>query len=661
MDSRSLGLGIVLVLGAQASVVRAGEGDDSALAQYQQTQLSLYDALVADSSPRTQVLAGRLYFDDTDLRLRPKVADVVARAGNFAPDDAFVQWMAADVGRYSTSQCGPVKYPEREVAALVRLEPDNAAALSYAAALAQAKNDADATDEALARMAAAKRADDHAGEEIATWRAVYLAHPPSDDQGLEASLEGRDAPEQAALQHALMKTSFRSAPTSDALASACKPDANSARTWQRIGWCVDAGLLLAQKGNSFALRDEGVAMLDAAGATSEDLADLRRGLAWLKANAASYVNTNAFSDTPEERDADWEGAPSEIEATRRRLARLGLPATPPASWAAPSERGADTAEGKASTAAWQDYVTGLVDEMRGSSDAREQALALTSAAEMPWLDTASAGDAAKNEAAGNRAKLVGLAASHRGDVLVNWLAAASASTGEKSDSATLANLQRIDGDNAATWALSFGAPDADADATLQRMAASRRYDEHYIDLLGVWDQAIARHGVPEDMADTIGSLMPTSAKTLSPDDARATMSVMFAVTGAFSAIRYNALDAACANAETARRASCAAVGRLMFDSGRSLLTVRIGEMMLRKADALDDADRKRARQLAWWTQNTMEAFADGASPGRYLEDTLASKNELDAIRAAMARSGKLGPPAGWESPAEQAERKKREQ
>jgi hypothetical protein len=656
MDSRSLGLGIVLVLGAHGGVVRAVEAGGAAVREYKQSELSLYDAIVADSSPATQVLAGRFFFDDAELGLRPKVADVVARAANLAPEDAFVQWLAADVGRYWTSQCGPVSYPEHEVAALVRLEPDNAAALSYAVALAQAKNDASGTDDALARMAAARRADDHLGEEIARWRAVYLAQPPQ-TAGFGEALVEQGTPEQSALSQALMKTTFRTPAARSGLESACKPDAHSERAWQRIGWCVDAGLLLAGKGNSFALRDEGLAMLEAAGATSEDLADLRRGIEWLKANAASYVNPNAFSDTPADRAADWDGAPGEIAATERRLARLGLPATPPAGWAAPGDNGAEKAEDSASTTAWRDYLTGLIDEMRGSTDAREQALALTSAAAIPWLAADSSGSDAASQASENRTKLVGLAASHRDDVLVNWLAAASV----EPDPATLANLQRIDGDNAATWALSFGSADVDVDATLRRMAGSRRYDAHYIDLLGVWNEAIARHGVPQEAVDAIGNVMPEPAKTLSADDARATMSAMFAIMGSISAVRYDALDAACANADPARRAACTAVGRVMFDGARTLLTARIGEMLLRKSGALDDeADRTRARQLAWWTQNAPETFGDSASKSRYVEDTLASKSELEAIRAAMKRSGKLDPPPGWESPAEQSDAERRE-
>jgi hypothetical protein len=80
--------------------------------------------------------------------------------------------MAADQIEYYNSQCGPTRWPEAEIANLARLEPDNAGALQYAAALAQAKGDETALDDALARMASAKRADDHLADEIAAWTRV---------------------------------------------------------------------------------------------------------------------------------------------------------------------------------------------------------------------------------------------------------------------------------------------------------------------------------------------------------------------------------------------------------------------------------------------------------------------------------------------------------
>jgi hypothetical protein len=586
-----------------------------------------------------QVLVARLSFDDKDLHLRPKVADVVRRATGFAPDDAFVQWTAAETGRYWSSQCGPVEYPEAAVAAIARLEPDNAAAISYSVALAQVKGDARAVDDALARMAASRRADDHRGEEIAAWRAVYLAHPDDGiDSDADASVRDLDALN-GALMHATLSSS-----ASAALTDACKPDARSDTPWQRLGNCVDAGLLLARKGNSVALRDDGLAMLTAAGATRADLADLERDLEWLKAKSANSIqNYEAAEDEPQDIAADWNGAPSEIEATARRLARLGLPSTPPTGWV--SARDLEEETENAQQAAWASYVRGLVDAMRNGSDLHEKALALSSEVVLSWIPGSK--DAETPTRAGNeRAALVALAADHRDDVLVNWIAAGYNADGAEPDAATLANLQRIDADNGATWALSFGAPDADADAILGRMASTRTWDEHYIDMLGLWNRAIARHGVTDDLAKSIESQAPWSDRALTSDEARATMAVMFATASSVGAVRYPALISACADATGERRTACIGVARRMFES-RALLTVRFGALMLRKLDALDDDERARDRQLAWWTQNTMSIA--GAS-ARYVDDALASKSEIEAIRMSMQRASKLDPPADWKAP-----------
>src|ERR1700712_4773579 len=117
---------------------------DTSMADYRRAQVDLFDALSSDPSPRRQVLAGDIYIPDKDelpTALRPKGEDVVARAAQFAGGDAFVQWKAASSGHYTSSACGPATWPENAVANLLGLEPDNAAAWAFAAALAQAKND----------------------------------------------------------------------------------------------------------------------------------------------------------------------------------------------------------------------------------------------------------------------------------------------------------------------------------------------------------------------------------------------------------------------------------------------------------------------------------------------------------------------------------------
>jgi hypothetical protein len=652
MDSRALGLGIVLALGVHSRVAVADPPSmDEAKAKYRQQQLVTYDALAADPSPRTQILAARFSLEKDDLHLRATPADLAARAMRFAPEDAFVQWVAADTGQYWSSQCGPVEYPDAAVASLVQLEPDNAGALLYAVALAQVKGDAKAVDDALSRMAAAKRADDHRGDEIATWRAFSLAHPADGGDAFEEDADASSwTPARRALSEALSRT-YPFSSTSTALENACKPDARTDNPWQRLGYCIDAGLLLARKGNSFVLRDEGLAMLKAAGATREDLADLAHEIAWLKANAASFVlNARAIEDAPADAEADWNGAPSEIDATMRRLTRLGLPGTPPATWTDTDDEidAPPDPDIAASAAAWRDYFTGLIDAMHKSADVHENALAFASAPIRSWIEEQS--NEIPASVTVDRASLVALAARHRDDALLNWIAATFVVGPGVPDAAMLANLQRIDSGNAAAWALSLRVPDADVDTTLRRMAASSHYDERYVELLDAWNRAIEGHTVTDEALEAYTSRMPQGVKRgkVTKAGMRGTISVMFATTGSVLSVPYAALVGACTNAEGERRNACAAIGRLMFDGARSFMTARIGEMLLGETGAFDQHELERARRLDWWNESATEAFADGTTSERYVEDTLAAKSEIEALRIAAVRAGKAEPPADWE-------------
>jgi hypothetical protein len=662
MVVRAWSCGIVLVLAAAAGVARADSSvEGTASNEWEQAELALFDALRIDSSPRIQVLAGRLYVagDDAASMLRPKRADVVARAANLAPDDAFVQWMAASMGNYYSSQCGPVHWPETEVAELMRLEPDNAGALLYSVALEQAKGDANGVDDALARMAAAKRADDHRGDEVDAWRKAFFAHPEATPSVASVEGDGR-SPQDAALLSALAKVGSNFSAPETALESACKPDATSDRAWQRLGWCVDAGLLLARKGNSISLREQGLSLLAASGATPDDLAELRRDLAWLKANAANvFDNSNSYEDAPEDRAADWRDAPSEMVATERRLARLGLPSTPPAGWMPPSENSDESPEEASSKEAWQNYVHSLLEDMRGSADVHEKALALSASELNTWLNTGTTDSKKESTASAeaDRATLIVLATAHPDDALVQWIAAASRS-GAKRDAAALERLQRVDGDNAAVRALSLDPADADVDSTLHQIAASQRFDDHYVGVLGIWFAAVKRHPSSAEVVNAFQEQMPDTKRTLSQDDIAAATASMFATMGSVSAIGYGSLDAACSSSETLRRASCTAIGRLLFDGGHTLLTTMIGEMLLRKVDALDADDRVRARQLGWWRESMTDIGTSSDATSRYVEDTISTKSEIEALRLAMTRAGKAEPPADWKSPAEKRETKR---
>lgn len=648
MVARILVAGIACALAhgiaAASEPLASVDAGDMTPTDYRQMQRDLYDALRASPSPRQQALAGRLYLgdDDTPSALRPKREDVVAQAARTAPQDAFVQWMAADTGNYTSSQCGPTRWPVAEVANLVRLEPGNAGALQYAVALAQVKHDDDALDAALARMASATRADDHLGDEIAEWRAAYTAHPGGN---LSAMLWSEASAGERALLGALQQTGYRSTPTENALEAACKPDGDSERTWQRLGWCVDAGMLLARKGSSFALRETGLEMLTAAGATPADLADLQRQHDWLAANAANPMrNADAFHDSPADVVSDWRDAKSEIAATTHRLARLGKPATPPAGWDAKRQEAEQAAEEDTGEQTWATYSRELLAGMEADGDPRMRVLALAAAPMRAMLDAAASKNGAEVDEAGTDATtaLADFAAAHPDDVFVQWVAAG------EGDERARRNLQRLEPDNAAAWALSIDDAATDRAQTLQHMAAGARYALHLKEAGEIWSAAAKKYPPPADLDLGRMAASQDAAPTSPSDDDRAAMvAATFAFTSTIQGVgSFSTITKACAQ----KSDTCTAIGRIMADRSDTLIGTRLGFALLRKQDAMTAGDVARARRLDWW-QEGLRGLSSTGDTVRFLRDALAH-GETEALRLAMQRAGKLEPPTDWQSPGE---------
>jgi len=233
---------------------------------------------------------------------------------------------------------------------------------------------------------------------------------------------------------------------------------------------------------------------------------------------------------------------------------------------------------------------------------------------------------------------------------VQWVAATA--SGAKRDAAALANVQRLDKDNGAAWALSLDDAGTDAQRILQNIAASHRYDEHTMEIIPIWIAAVKRHPLPVEMIERVQQQMPEAKFT--PDDLAASTAVMMTTMTTIETSPYARINAACANADDRRKAPCVATGRLMFDRGRSLMTVVMGEMLLRKFDALSADDRLRSRNLAWWRENSMSLLSAGDAAGLYMRDVLATGSEIEALGLAATRAGKAEPPADWKSASEKA-------
>ncbi|HEX5123012.1 MAG TPA: hypothetical protein VFV97_07180, partial [Rhodanobacteraceae bacterium] len=618
----------------------------------------LYDTLVADPSPRVQILTTGVYVKDDDptpTALRPKRADVIARAVDFAPDDAFVQWRAAKSGNYFSSKCGPTRWPEAEVANLVRLEPDNAGAWQYAVALAQSKGEPGAVDEALSRMAAASRADDHLIDEIAAWKAAYVAHPEI-ASGAEFGEESWLKSSEKGTFLALEKASFGSHDRSTAaLTEACTPDADSDRTWRRLGWCADAGRVLAEKGNSLALRANGLAMLKAAGQSGGAIEKAERQYDWLVANDANQMENPDGDVDFSAALGDWTEAKSELDAIEHRLKRLGLPLTPPPEWSkakAPSP--SDNAQAFAK--AFAEYMAAVVGDMRASASPEARAFVavnseyVTAFASMGGGENAPTPDAAKEGAS-----VATLAQANATNLEVQWMIATASHAPDDAKTNAIATVQQAEPDNAGAWALSLEhVPPTDslADTLLQRMAASKRYDTHSTYGGQVILDAMRKRPMPAELVALGQSIGAAAGENMTGEALAKALALSVSYMGMMGPAELaEACNSTNAAAGTPRHDSCVAIGQLLVRNGATMLDVNFGESILTHLGALAGADAERVRQVKWWYESMSTETPPRAMPTdavlAYIDDYIATGNEVEALRRYASKAGRSDPPPGW--------------
>ena len=644
------------------------DDEDGGVEAYQRNEIAVYDALIADPAPRTQALASRIYIEDSDetpTALRPKREDVLARAAQFAPDDVLVQWIAVSQGSFMSSSCGPTHWPEAEVSNLLRLEPDNAAAWQYGVALARAKGDEAGIDDALSRMAAARRADDHLTDELGAWAVAFQAHSDVAKLSLPPWFDQEVTPKQGALIAGLQRTGHRYSAAESALEGVCKPDAASDRTWQRLGWCADAARLLAQKGSSLDLREQGLKLLATIGERSEAIEPLQRQYDWLEVHGANPLRS--FQTPPDSADvvvADWQDAASEIAAIERHLRHLGLPSTPPESWSkevspSDSDDAADSESKQRIAKLHVEYMNALFEDMRTSPNAEQQVLGALNDTLMETEATAD-GDAqpSARKPTATAEHFTALAEDNPGNLKAQWMIATSGDPriSEDTKAGAIVRIQTAEGDNAAAWALSLptkgDAPSEILDAILQHMAASTRYDVHALDAGIAMVDAMARRPIPDELLDAWTKL--DGSPVLSRDDSTRVMAL--AMAAAMTYVGGTGFMRACAPGAnlpqgSPRREACIAAARTTVEKSTTLMDLMFGESILRKLEALDAANAARARNAAWWQQQSTARAMKG-EVFAYLDDYFTTGNELEALRLNAERLGKAEPPANWKSPNE---------
>jgi hypothetical protein len=181
--------------------------------------------------------------------------DRVVRAAELAPDDALVQWIAAErlLALHDDARAAPI------VAKLTALESDNAAAWSLALALASLHEESLRIDDALARMAASTRADEPIDDATRAWLDVYEAHP----RPRSAFVNPAEA-DAAPLADATTAAKTVRLPRESFL-GACTATSDAAR--KQV--CADAARVLLHKSASGSTRELGFAVLERVGGVED--------------------------------------------------------------------------------------------------------------------------------------------------------------------------------------------------------------------------------------------------------------------------------------------------------------------------------------------------------------------------------------------------------
>ncbi len=648
MKSHLLACGIAAVLlasgvisgSARATIVEYVDAADDADG-FKQRQIDLFDSLRADPSPRQQVLVADEYLPEnaSAAALRPKLGEVVARAVNLAPDDAFVQWYAAQSGSFTSSSCGPTTWPEAEVANLIRLEPDNGVTWTFAIALASAIGDEDGVDDALSRLASASRADDHAMEAFTEWRQAFDAG----HAGTSYMPWLRDVPSDiASFTLASAKLASVTSPAAAKVAGACGTDGGE-RTWRRLGWCAEGGRLLASKGNSLELRRLGLDMLEAIGDRNPDVLALAHQYAWLARHdpASAYVDIHDVTATRTTME-DWKHAASHVEVLERRIARAGKPVQVPADWVVPRDEDEDTDDHDAATAASMAYSTELIAALLEDADPEKRAVG--------WL----VGQALGVEPNGNEdaqqlpdssgAPIRDMPAAHPDSVLVQWIATRDPASRDMA----VANLQRLDPGNLAVWLPSIAPAASGRDATddtLARAASATRHQQPMTSLLRAMLDVVGRHPPPAGLKEVwsdLGYPQYGEPETIAYASAMA-MASLFAFD---TAQLGNACSARVAPPSSERRANCTAVARRLLHEGNMLISALMGGSVLVSLGELDERDRTRLRSLSWWSELVTENIEEERQQD-LVRDLLETDSEVETARRAATRLGKTEPPADW--------------
>ena len=293
---------------------------EEAMALAQHHTDTVIETLLAEGTPRSMTLAATamLPLGEDANAIAQKRKKLFERAAQSAPDDPWVQWMAA----LNASASNAVS---EYSAALQRLEPDNGAVWLFPLqAASRAKDDKGMTD-ALARMGKARSYQDPFVTTALEWLKFYRANPIIPPPGFAV-----ESPAKSAFTMAVARAAAMAMPPNFAPMAACKSKDHPLQADRREA-CLAAGRLMLTQSNTLNSKLTGTALLRLAGA--EDAAEINRNFEYFW-QEYSLASNSALKDPAEfaRYQADWIQTQSEVEVARNLLTRASIPLSPPADW-----------------------------------------------------------------------------------------------------------------------------------------------------------------------------------------------------------------------------------------------------------------------------------------------------------------------------------------
>jgi len=303
---------------------------------------------------------------------------------------------------------------------------------------------------------------------------------------------------------------------------------------------------------------------------------------------------------------------------------------------------------RAALAAWSDYQDSVFHALSSSSNPRDWALAVVTAA----LKFDSTGDLPRNRYDDLIERAMRAAPD---DALVQWIAM---NQGEATHDVAMQTLRALEPDNAALWIDDLTTAtkrndDAGIRAALAKISGRTRFDLHYVDLLKAATEAYLRSPVP----DTYFAAESKDGDPLNKDELAYTNAMTITAAVALPAFQY--LVNACridpiSGKNGARAADCATIGRLMATRGDTLIANRIGDAILRVSHTYMDDDLRFARNMDWVYQKATSASPSGSDSEiakdfimRY-HDWIDTGSEVESMRRALVRQGVAPtPPEDW--------------